>query len=164
MVTSEELNKNSVLVENGKSMFGIPVNVYFIGTMNDIDRSVDTFDFALRRRFTWIRKGFDAEVLSEMLSEFDSDDKEAYIEACKLLNKYITDTLELGDSFEIGHAYFGKLKSISKASVEKLFNEHLSPLLEEYLRSEYSRKEIKDKVNEAKKLFCLKDKSGTANH
>jgi hypothetical protein len=163
MVTSEELNKNSVLVENGKSMFGIPVNLFFIGTMNDIDRSVDTFDFALRRRFAWIRKGFDAEVLSEMLAEIDSENKDKYIESCKALNKYIAETLELGDSFEIGHAYFGKIRSITKASMEKLFSDHLSPLLEEYLRSEYSRKEIKNKINEAERKFTFKDKNAVAN-
>lgn len=158
MISHNELKEKSIIVENGKSMFGVPVNVCFIGTMNDIDRSVDTFDFALRRRFTWIRKGFDAEVLSEMLAEVDSEYKGNYIECCKALNKYITETLELGDSFEIGHAYFGKLKSITKNSMEKLFSDHLSPLLEEYLRSEYSKKEIKNKINEAKKQFIFKDK------
>ncbi len=37
-----------------KKKFYIPNNVYIIGTMNDIDRSVDTFDFAMRRRFTFL--------------------------------------------------------------------------------------------------------------
>jgi 5-methylcytosine-specific restriction protein B len=163
MVSAEELNEKSVIVENGKSMFGIPVNVFFIGTMNDIDRSVDTFDFALRRRFTWIRKGFDADILYEMLAEVDSENKDKYVECCKALNKYISETLELGDSFEIGHAYFGKIKSISKNSMERIFSEHLSPLLEEYLRSEYSKKEIKNKINEAKKQFTFKDKVAEDN-
>ena len=39
--------------ENGENYFFIPHNVYVLGTMNNIDRSVDSFDFALRRRFSW---------------------------------------------------------------------------------------------------------------
>ncbi|MCV6009271.1 endonuclease, partial [Enterococcus faecalis] len=42
------------LHENPEEKFYIPNNVYIIGTMNDIDRSVDTFDFAMRRRFTFL--------------------------------------------------------------------------------------------------------------
>ncbi|WP_153047908.1 AAA family ATPase, partial [Streptococcus suis] len=42
------------LHKNPTEKFYIPENVYIIGTMNDIDRSVDTFDFAMRRRFTFI--------------------------------------------------------------------------------------------------------------
>lgn len=41
-------------MESESDKFYIPENVYIIGTMNDIDRSVDTFDFAMRRRFRFI--------------------------------------------------------------------------------------------------------------
>jgi len=46
---------DTVVVDNGKYKFGVPANLYFIGTMNDIDRSIDSFDLALRRRFLWER-------------------------------------------------------------------------------------------------------------
>lgn len=137
-------------------MFGVPCNVVFIGTMNDIDRSVDTFDFALRRRFTWIHKGFDEVVLRSCkeLSSLNFIEKENYIDACKKLNKYISENLDLGHSFEIGHFYYMKATIFRKAvQKEKLFDQHLAPLIEEYLRSVYSAKDIEAKLKEAKRKF-----------
>ncbi|AEG31329.1 McrB family protein [Thiomicrospira cyclica] len=160
--------QNSYLIESpddavytdksGSHLFGIPSNIVFIGTMNDIDRSVDTFDFALRRRFTWIYKGFDEDVLAEC-EELKNIDTERYIDSCKKLNKFIADDLELGRSYEIGHAYFmkvevkGKGEQVTKAAKEKLFDRHLSPLIEEYLRSEFSAKDIAQKLKEARSKF-----------
>lgn len=152
---------DAVYVETGddgcKYLFGIPSNIVFIGTMNDIDRSVDTFDFALRRRFTWVHKGFDAEALAncDQFSELDS--VQDYIDSCETLNTYISDELGLGHSYEIGHAYFMKVKvhgsEVSRTSKGKLFDQHLAPLLEEYLRSEYSTKDIEQKIKVARTKF-----------
>ena len=50
--------------QDESAYFGVPKNVFFIGMMNDVDKSIDAFDFALRRRFKWIRKDFDPDVLS----------------------------------------------------------------------------------------------------
>jgi hypothetical protein len=147
---------------NERYLFGIPINVVLIGTMNDIDRSVDTFDFALRRRFTWVYKGFDEDVLANALSQLDIDRAQGYIDACKNLNKFISNDLGLGRSYEIGHAYFMKLDSrnedISKQAKERLFDRHLSPLIEEYLRSEHPAKELAKKVGEARNIFLGSNK------
>lgn len=149
--------KDAVYTDSyGRHLFGIPKNLVFIGTMNDIDRSVDTFDFALRRRFTWIHKGFDSDVLGSCkeLSALDFSEVQDYIASCKALNRYISEDLGLGRSFEIGHAYFMKV-GVHGGSVqkEKLFSQHLAPLIEEYLRSEYSARDIEAKVKEAKGKF-----------
>lgn len=163
--------QNSYLIESsddavhtdksGNHLFGIPSNIVFIGTMNDIDRSVDTFDFALRRRFTWIYKGFDEDALAEC-EDLKSVDTENYIASCKKLNKYIADDLGLGRSYEIGHAYFMKVEvkgdQVTKTAKEKLFDRHLSPLIEEYLRSEYAAKEIAQKLKEARSQFIGEEK------
>ena len=52
--------------------FYIPDNVIIIGTMNDIDRSVDTFDFALRRRFRWVNVDVDTTLLTSTFRSMNS--------------------------------------------------------------------------------------------
>ncbi|MDA3818101.1 MAG: AAA family ATPase [Prolixibacteraceae bacterium] len=153
----------AIYTDNGKHKFGVPKNLVFIGTMNDIDRSVDTFDFALRRRFTWIHKGFDAEVLSncDALKDFDLDEVQRYVDSCKKLNSYISNTLGLGHSYEIGHAYFMNIKVHGKnikSAKENLFQKNIKPLLEEYLRSQYSAKDLSTKLKQAKEEFIGKSK------
>jgi 5-methylcytosine-specific restriction protein B len=99
----------------------IPDNLYIIGTMNEIDFSVERMDFALRRRFVWKFKGYDEGVLREMLHAFNDDRfeiiREHYINCCTLLNNYISNDIEeLGESYQIGHAFFAELS--------KIYNEH----------------------------------------
>lgn len=69
--------------------FFIPANIYFIGMMNDVDKSIDCFDLALRRRFTWVLMKCDYDVLNDL-------DKRCggYKEKCKKLNNYITNDLK----------------------------------------------------------------------
>ena len=69
--------------------FFIPANIYFIGMMNDVDKSIDCFDLALRRRFTWFLMECDYDVLNDL-------DKRCggYKEKCKKLNNYITNDLK----------------------------------------------------------------------
>jgi 5-methylcytosine-specific restriction protein B len=151
------LDDNSNINEEGKDFyFGIPENIYFIGTMNDIDRSVDSFDMALRRRFYWKHTECDYDVVAE---KFNEDPKvEQYISNCKQLNQYITSEsgFNLGDSYQLGHSYFLKPERIKSTQVNKLWINHISPLLREYLRSEYKENEIKDHLKEASKIL-IKD-------
>ena len=143
--------------------FGIPANLIFIGTMNDTDRSIDSFDLALRRRFVWQRMGFDTEALRSELGknpEFKQDDNKitAFIDCCKKLNNLVTGSGSndwgLGESYEIGHAYFMAIPGSKTADRELLFDQRISPLLFEYLRSIYSNtEEIKKKIKVAKDIF-----------
>lgn len=116
--------------------FFIPENVYIIGTMNDIDRSVDTMDFAFRRRFSF--KEIKASENLEMLSTLGEIKDEAEIRLAKL-NSAITEITELSSpsSYHIGGAYFMKLKDFKGTNNErfqKLWDYHLEGLLKEYLR------------------------------
>jgi hypothetical protein len=135
--------------------FGIPENIYFIGTMNDIDRSVDSFDMALRRRFLWKHYKCDYDVIYEHLSDKESIDE--YIIICKKLNKYIVSKngFNLGDSYELGQSYFMKLSNINNTQINKVWIENIAPLLKEYLRTEFSENDIKKELDKAKKLFTL---------
>lgn len=117
--------------------FYIPENVYIIGTMNDIDRSVDSFDFAMRRRFRFVE--IKADDLLEMLDSLDDDIKNTAIAKLTQLNQAISATDELNDNYHIGPSYFLKLDSIS---FESLWDDYLHPLLHEYVRGMYDEQGI----------------------
>lgn len=131
--------KHAVYVdkETGEGYFGVPENLYFIGTMNDIDKSIDSFDMALRRRFVWKRYRCDYDVIAKHFDKISEDRLEPYIEFCKDINEYITSEKGLGldDSYELGHSYFLKPKKLTKIEISKLWEGHISPLLKEYLRT-----------------------------
>ena len=135
--------------------FYIPENVYIIGTMNDIDRSVDTFDFAMRRRFRFV------EVTAE--SQVAMLDKELSIHAeeAKLrlrnLNAAIENVQELNSHYHIGPSYFLKLKDVD-FDYELLWSDYLKPLLEDYLRGSYEEAETLDTL---KKAFNLTNNEQT---
>ncbi len=83
--------------------FYIPENVYIIGTMNDIDRSVDSFDFAMRRRFRFIELRADDHL--EMLAALgDEDLKAEAIRRMRALNREIAGVDELNANYQIGAA------------------------------------------------------------
>ena len=139
------------LREENDQFFYVPENVYIIGTMNDIDRSVESFDFAMRRRFAW--KEITAEDSQKM---FDSDevwkDKDGKVVSIKdnekvsisilknrmnNLNKAIVDkNLGLSSAYQIGAAYFLKLGLYLNENelFNSLWKNHLCGLLGEYLR------------------------------
>ncbi|OOS18642.1 AAA family ATPase [Streptococcus mitis] len=135
--------------------FYIPENVYIIGTMNDIDRSVDTFDFAMRRRFRFV------EVTAE--SQVGMLDKELNIHAeeaktrLRNLNTSIENVQELNSHYHIGPSYFLKLKDVD-FDYELLWSDYLKPLLEDYLRGSYEEFETLETL---KKAFDLTNNERT---
>jgi Cdc6-like AAA superfamily ATPase len=111
--------------------FYVPDNVYIIGTMNDIDRSVESFDFAMRRRFTWVE--ITAKKSQKMLNE---SWKTEAITRMDSLNNAILKIEGLNSSYHIGAAYFKNNlpKYNENEQFQKLWEYHLAPLLKEYLR------------------------------
>lgn len=111
--------------------FYIPENVYIIGTMNDIDRSVDTFDFAMRRRFRFVEVTAESQLgmLDEVLG---NKAQEAKIRLGNL-NAEIEKVQELNSHYHIGPSYFLKLEEVN-FDYELLWSDYLKPLLEDYLR------------------------------
>ena len=142
------------LIEKGDEFydgFFIPENVYIIGTMNDIDRSVDTMDFAFRRRFAF--KEIKASENLGMLDELGeiADKAKARL---KKLNEEISKITELSSpsSYHIGGAYFLKLNDFegdSNERFQKLWNYHLEGLLKEYLRGTENAEENFEKFEKA---------------
>ncbi len=109
------------LDENGeRRSIRLPADLYVIGTMNLIDQSVEQLDFALRRRFLWIRSGFVKSAIAEVVREkWESTEYAAYHPWLRIaadverlaanaqrLNEEIADSRLLGEQYEIGHTYF----------------------------------------------------------
>lgn len=123
--------------------FFIPENVYIIGTMNDIDRSVESMDFAIRRRFAW------QEVTSEMteneiLARLKNTDLINQSKSrLKKLNSFLTNLL--GREYNIGASYFLKLTECNN-NFEELWENHLYGILYEYFRG-YEEDERKNYMN-----------------
>ncbi len=117
--------------------FFIPSNVYLIGTMNTIDRSVESFDLALRRRFRWEEITPDYTLLKYDLNEHHKKWAEL-ADNLENLNVQIENEALLGSDYQIGHAYLMNLKyptSLSISEVRKqIWDDHIHPLLQEYLR------------------------------
>lgn len=152
--------KQNVVKENGKDVdknidnyghFFVPENVYIIGTMNDIDRSVESMDFAMRRRFAFkeitaaqsqesmfgdaekweksTEKNIDGEILNKLKNRMDN------------LNKEILDEkYHLGQAYQIGGAYFLKFAKYyigdgnEAEAFNKLWENHIAGVVKEYLR------------------------------
>lgn len=135
--------------------FYIPENVYIIGTMNDIDRSVDTFDFAMRRRFRFVEVTAESQlyILDEKLGEYAEEAKTRL----RNLNVAIENVQELNSHYHIGPSYFRNLKELDY-DYELLWSDYLKPLLEDYLRGSYEESETLDTL---KKAFDLTNKEQT---
>lgn len=127
--------------------FYIPENVYIIGTMNDIDRSVDTFDFAMRRRFRFVE--VTAESQLGMLDDVLGDKAEEAKARLRNLNAEIEKLQELNSHYHIGPSYFLKLEEVN-FDYELLWSDYLKPLLEDYLRGSYEEVET---IANLKKAF-----------
>lgn len=158
---NENENDESVYYwEDGQDWFFIPQNVYIIGTMNNIDRSVDSFDFALRRRFTWeeIHPDFNI-VRREIEAPWTNDLANAFEE----LNRRIEKEDLLGKDYRIGHSYALEVNQIKNKFdnttevKEFIWYNSIKPLLEEYLRGLGHEQKAKDKLSEYKNAFGIKE-------
>ena len=106
--------------------------MYIIGTMNDIDRSVESMDFAFRRRFIWAE--VKAKYTQYMLDiELDKDLAEKAKRRMENLNSAISEIEGLNEAYHIGASYFLKLKNYG-GDFGKLWDYHIKGILQEYLR------------------------------
>jgi 5-methylcytosine-specific restriction protein B len=149
----------SLRKESDREDFYVPENVYIIGTMNDIDRSVESFDFALRRRFAWYEVKADSgrfdEVMKDLLtgkSHVKDQAKRRYL----CLNAAIERAEGLGHSYQIGPAYYRKLKNYVSDDVtdvtlpwDNFWKYHLERLLHEYVRGRRDENELIKTFREA---------------
>jgi 5-methylcytosine-specific restriction protein B len=120
-----------------KGLFGVPDNVYIIGTMNTADRSIALLDTALRRRFGFVEMLPDSGLLEGVII----DDGEQGIDIARLLrtlNERIT--ILLDREHTIGHSFFlGLTDGGSVEDLAKVFENKILPLLQEYFYDDYDK-------------------------
>ena len=128
--------------------FYIPENVYIIGTMNDIDRGVESMDFAIRRRFAWLEVTSEERVsmLDELIPDW-SDEAKASMQS---LNSAIkSPEIGLSRAYEIGPSYYCNLTKY-EGDFECLWKYHIEGLICEYLRG---TRDVEKKVEILKAAF-----------
>lgn len=115
-----EYRNKKIKLSVGDFEIALPENLYFIGTMNEIDFSLERVDFALRRRFLWQFKGFDRNILWQIINEkrhalkisIKDTEIETFINKCEQLNNEISQIPELGENYQIGHTFFTEIVDI----------------------------------------------------
>lgn len=172
-----EYRDEGITIPNFNEPFVIPSNVYIIGTMNNVDKSLATFDLALRRRFGFYEIGVDCDVIGEILESKEIENLNAYIGRCQDLNALVSGEIEEEDRerlkneeklnlekhYKIGQAYFAKIEkflqkgeAINPNHLRKLWDYHLQPLIEEYIGFSMNDKEISNKLKRLKDFWTKK--------
>lgn len=124
-----------VTLPYSKKLFGVPENVYILGTMNTADRSIALLDTALRRRFKFIEIPPNSEILSGI-----EVDEINISEVFRRINERIEVLYD--KEHKIGHSYFMKLKYEENRNLETLrgiFENAIIPLLQEYFYEDYEK-------------------------
>ncbi len=124
----------TVVLPYSKTFFAVPPNLYFIGTMNTADRSVNSLDIALRRRFAF------REVAPEPQTIATAANKSVVqgvnlVKLLEIINQRIE--LLLDRDYCIGHAYFLNLDTLD--DLKQVFIENIIPLLQEYFFNDYAK-------------------------
>jgi 5-methylcytosine-specific restriction protein B len=155
----------------------VPDNLLVIGTMNEIDFSLERVDFALRRRFVWFPFGFNSQTLRDIIiskqtnkkNKVNSIDLPRFINNCDSLNNEIENTEELGRQYHIGHTFFAEIveifnqfASIQGSEIKSIFIKNgpvkilwdisIKPMLEAFLGN-MDKQTREEKINKLEMTF-----------
>ncbi|HFJ1671660.1 TPA: McrB family protein [Campylobacter jejuni] len=108
--------------------FGVPKNVYIIGTMNTADRSITSLDTALRRRFEFVEMMPD---VSKLSMDCEGINLQELLKAINTRIEYLLDREKT-----IGHAFFIGVENLN--DLKKVFQNKIIPLLQEYFYNDYA--------------------------
>lgn len=155
--------ENSIIVKLPYSQkdFGVPNNLYILGTMNTSDRSIASIDIALRRRFKFV------EMMPEPEKLVDENNQPCIVEGISLqellqtLNERISYLLDR--DHQIGHSYFMKWKNYDLLTLKDVWFDEIMPLLNEYFYSDWDKLQAilgkaEEKDKKAKESFIIKIK------
>lgn len=138
-----ELNEIKLRLPYSGDEFGIPSNVYIIGTMNTSDRSVGYIDYAVRRRFAFVTLKANIEAIEGYYINKDETVKTKAIElfnrinsridnnqVCDIIHKYISPEYDAEDLM-IGHSYF---MANNEDKLKLKLEYEIKPILREYVK------------------------------
>ncbi len=135
----EEAEGLTAFLPYSKQAFGVPKNVYILGTMNTADRSIALMDTALRRRFNFIEMMPDCRTIEDVVIR--QNGKEVNIgNILDIINRRIEFLFDREHT--IGHAFFTSLKNDNLNSIERIaaiFRNSIIPLLQEYFYDDYEK-------------------------
>ena len=163
--SSEEMR---VKLPYSHQQFGVPKNVFILGTMNTADRSIAIMDTALRRRFSFVEMLHDSNVLRQLGNPkvYDNGVSVNVADMLDIINERITFLYDREHT--IGHAFFMPL--VSNPSVETLamiFEKSIIPLLQEYFYEDYAKIQLvlgdDGKTGDKKKYQFIADEDMDAN-
>lgn len=133
--TQVKNNELLVTLPYSQKKFGVPNNLYIVGTMNTSDRSIAAVDIALRRRFEFKEIMPEPKLVPNKIEGLDADFREIF----EIINKKIS--ILLDREHQIGHSYFIKVKNIN--DLKEVWFNNIIPLLNEYFYGEWDKlKEI----------------------
>lgn len=172
-----EKRETDITTSVGGFVINVPKNLYVIGTMNEIDFSLERVDFALRRRFVWFFFGYNQDTLKNIIyhkrndlgSNIKDDDIDEYIAKCTRLNDAIEAIEELGKQYQIGHTFFAEVVDIHEAfrdiegfprlkllrkdaSLKVLWDISIKPMLEAFLGN-MDRVTKEEHINKLAEIF-----------
>lgn len=159
----------------------IPRNLYVIGTMNEIDFSLERIDFALRRRFLWYNYGFNRDRLEKIIKfkeqevykvNLGDDQIERFVANAVKVNEKISEMAELGKQYEIGHTFFAeivdiydrykKMNNYTSRITKKIFRDNgpaeilwdisIKPILDSFFGS-MNPDEVEEKIEALKDIY-----------
>lgn len=132
-------NELQVVLPYSKTTFGVPANLYVVGTMNTADRSVEALDTALRRRFVFKELMPNPKVVQDVLGNANQIAGIQLSEVLETINNRIERLVDR--DHQIGHAYFLSLKDADDPlqTLENIFMNKIVPLLQEYFYHDYGK-------------------------
>lgn len=142
-----------------KSKFGVPSNLYIIGTMNTSDRSIASIDIALRRRFKFVEMMPKTEVLVDGNKQPQMVEDINLQSLLKTINERISYLLDR--DHQIGHSYFMNWDNYDMATLKDVWFDEIIPLLNEYFYSDWDKLQAilggkNDNDKDGKKFFITK--------
>jgi len=154
-------NETTAVLPYSQKSFGVPSNLFIIGTMNTADRSIGHIDYAIRRRFAFIPIIASRDVIADHSNYENEETKQVALVLFDTIKDFIKDNINSdleADDLMIGHSYF---LCKTKLELEQRLEYEIIPLIGEYEKDGiimFGKRELKGKFEEWNNLILLNTK------